>query len=96
MLFTSLTIDGVKIETDYVLYLSQRINDIQEIEVGVTSFRALLAETMVSAGDYLEKGSAGGGETQRRILPGADGGIMAKICPIAGRPPVAVGGCDHY
>lgn len=53
--FTSLTIDGVKIETDYVLYLSQRINDIQEIEVGVTSFRTLLAETMVSAGDYLER-----------------------------------------
>ena len=53
--FTSLTIDGVKIETDYVLYLSQHINDIQEIEVGVSSFRALLAETMVSAGDYLER-----------------------------------------
>ena len=53
--FTSLTIDGVKIETDYILYLSQRINDIQEIVVGVKSFRSLLAEMMASADGYLER-----------------------------------------
>ena len=53
--FTSLTIDGVKIETDYVLYLSQRIEEIQEIEVGVESFRTILAEIMASAEEYLER-----------------------------------------
>lgn len=51
--FTSLTIDGEKIETDYVLYLSQRIGEIKEIEVGVKGFRRLMAETMASAEDYL-------------------------------------------
>lgn len=53
--FTSLTIDGEKIESDYVLYLSQRINEIQEIEVGVESFRTILAEIMASAAEYLER-----------------------------------------
>ena len=51
--FTSLTVDGVEIETDYALYLSQRIGEIQEIEVGVKSFRTLMAEMMASAEDYL-------------------------------------------
>lgn len=53
--FTSLTVDGVEIETDYALYLSQRIGEIQEIEVGVKSFRTLMAEMMASANDYLER-----------------------------------------
>ncbi len=54
-IFTALVVDGVEIETDYALYLSQRINDIQEIEVVAKSFRTLMAETMASAADYLER-----------------------------------------
>ncbi|HHT49388.1 MAG TPA: hypothetical protein GXZ98_08880 [Firmicutes bacterium] len=53
--FSSLIVDGVEIETDFALYLSQRIDEIQEIEVGLKSFRRLMAETMQSAADYLER-----------------------------------------
>lgn len=54
-IFSSLTVDGVEINADYGLYLSQHINEIQEIEVRVKSFRSLMAETMASAVDYLER-----------------------------------------
>lgn len=54
-IFSSLTVDGVEIETDYALYLGQRINEIQEIKVGVKSFRTLMMETMQSTVDYLER-----------------------------------------
>ena len=53
--FSSLTIDGVEIFADYALHLSQRITEIQEIRVGVKSIRLLLAETMQSAAEYLER-----------------------------------------
>ncbi|HBR28765.1 MAG TPA: hypothetical protein DD789_04895, partial [Firmicutes bacterium] len=35
----ALTVDGVQVYTDYALYLSQRIAEIQEIKVEVKSLR---------------------------------------------------------
>ncbi|HEY8392427.1 MAG TPA: hypothetical protein VIL83_06850 [Capillibacterium sp.] len=54
-IFSSLTVDGVELETDFALYLSQRIGEIREILVGVKSFRRLMQETMESAAQYLER-----------------------------------------
>ncbi|NLY90313.1 MAG: hypothetical protein GX081_01720 [Firmicutes bacterium] len=54
-IFSSMTVDGVEIETDFALYLSQRIDEIQEIEVRLKSFRVLMVETMQSVSDYLER-----------------------------------------
>lgn len=54
-IFSSLTVDGVEIGADFALYLSQRIDEIQEIEVGLKSFRTLIVETMRSAVDYLDR-----------------------------------------
>ncbi len=51
----ALTVDGVQVYTDYALYLSQRIAEIQEIKVEVKSLRRLMVETMQSAIEYLER-----------------------------------------
>ena len=52
---SSLIVDGVAIDTDYALYLSQRITEIQEIKVEVKSLRRLMVETMQTAVEYLER-----------------------------------------
>lgn len=52
---SALTVDGVEINSDYALYLSQRIAEIQEIRVEVKSLRGLMAETMESTIEYLER-----------------------------------------
>jgi len=52
---SSLIVDGVAIDTDYALYLSQWITEIQEIKVEVKSLRRLMVETMQTAVEYLER-----------------------------------------
>ena len=78
-IFSSLTVDGVELETDFALYLSQRIGEIREILVGVKSFRRLMQETLESAAQYLERAQPEVEKLSTEFYQGPTEGTWTKV-----------------